>query len=176
MQWLRLYHDIANDPRLRAVGIRCGQPFVNVLGVWVHMLVNASQSPDRGTLHKWDDRIPAACLDLERDAVSAIREAMQGMLIDGGRLIEWDKRQVSSDCQRLPWQEWAAIRESIFKRDDFTCGYCGKQGGDLECDHVVPLSRGGTNDRANLITACYDCNRSKGSLLVHEWRDEGPQS
>jgi hypothetical protein len=169
MQWLRLYHDTINDPKLRLVSVDSRQPMSAVLSVWACMLVNASQSSQRGTLEKWRDDVYAAVLDLEEGAVTVIRQAMQSVTLDGDRLIEWDKRQVSSDSQRLPWQEWAAIRESIFKRDDYTCGYCGKQGGRLECDHVVPLSRGGTNDRANLITACYDCNRSKGTALVIEW-------
>jgi hypothetical protein len=169
MQWLRLYHDTPNNPRLRLVSVDSKQPMSAVLSVWMWMLVNASQSSQRGTLEKWRDDVMAAALDLEEEAVTAIRQSMQSVMLDGDCLIEWDKRQVSSDSQRLPWQEWAAIRESIFKRDDYTCGYCGKQGGRLECDHVVPLSRGGTNDRANLITACYDCNRSKGTALVIEW-------
>lgn len=173
MQWLRLYHDTPNNPKLRFVSVDSKQPMSAVLSVWMWMLVNASESSQRGTLEKWRDDLYAAALDLEEEAVTAIRQSMQSVMLDGDRLIEWDKRQVSSDSQRLPWQEWAAIREAIFKRDNFTCGYCGQQGGHLECDHVVPLSRGGTNDRANLITACYDCNRSKGSFLLHEWRVTG---
>jgi hypothetical protein len=31
----------------------------------------------------------------------------------------------------------------------------------LEIDHIIPVVDGGTNDRANLVTACFDCNRGK---------------
>jgi len=34
----------------------------------------------------------------------------------------------------------------------------------LEVDHVVPVSKGGKNDMANLITACFDCNRGKSNV------------
>jgi hypothetical protein len=65
--------------------------------------------------------------------------------------------------------EWAALRRSIFERDDFTCRYCSAKGGRLECDHVHPISRGGTDDPENLVTACFDCNRSKGAKTLAEW-------
>lgn len=67
-------------------------------------------------------------------------------------------------------REWAAVRAEIFARDDYTCGYCGQRGGKLECDHVIPVSRGGANDHDNLITACFRCNRSKGAKTPEEWR------
>lgn len=51
----------------------------------------------------------------------------------------------------------------ILQRDNFKCQYCGAKGLDveLEVDHVVPVSKGGTNDHRNLVTACYKCNRGK---------------
>lgn len=64
---------------------------------------------------------------------------------------------------------WAKIRSRIFERDDYTCQYCGVRGVKLECDHVVPVSRGGSNDDDNLKTACRDCNRSKRDKLIDEW-------
>lgn len=43
------------------------------------------------------------------------------------------------------------------------CQYCGKTPPDvsLEIDHIKPVSKNGTNDINNLITACFDCNRGK---------------
>jgi hypothetical protein len=54
-------------------------------------------------------------------------------------------------------------RFDIFKRDNFTCRYCGACGDDvkLEVDHVTPVSAGGTNHHENLATACFECNRGK---------------
>lgn len=65
---------------------------------------------------------------------------------------------------------WAEIRTKIFARDNFTCHYCGQRGHRLECDHVVPVSRGGSSDESNLVTACFPCNRSKRDRLVTEWK------
>ena len=55
------------------------------------------------------------------------------------------------------------IRFEVFKRDKFTCQYCGRSAPDvkLEVDHIKPYSKGGTNDIMNLVTACRDCNRGK---------------
>lgn len=57
-----------------------------------------------------------------------------------------------------------AKRFEVFKRDSFTCQYCGRSAPDviLECDHIIPVAEGGTNDILNLITSCKDCNRGKG--------------
>lgn len=65
--------------------------------------------------------------------------------------------------------EWAAIRSAIFARDDYTCRYCGERGGRLECDHVIPVSRGGDSTPDNLATACFGCNRSKGAKQLQQW-------
>ena len=57
------------------------------------------------------------------------------------------------------------IRFEVFKRDGFQCQYCGKHPPQvvLEIDHILPRKRKGKNDIENLITACFDCNRGKGT-------------
>jgi len=62
-----------------------------------------------------------------------------------------------------------AIKLEVFIRDDFTCQYCGDKGKFLECDHVIPWSKGGTHDKSNLATSCKSCNRKKGTKLLSEW-------
>ena len=59
-------------------------------------------------------------------------------------------------------------RFNIFKRDGFTCQYCGAQPPDvvLEVDHILPVCEGGDNDPMNLVTSCEDCNRGKGKKLL----------
>lgn len=60
------------------------------------------------------------------------------------------------------------IRFEIFKRDNWTCRYCGKKppGIVLEIDHVIPIVEGGGNEAANLVTSCFDCNRGKGKYRL----------
>lgn len=71
---------------------------------------------------------------------------------------------------RLIPEDWASLRIVVFERDNFTCQYCGETSGPLECDHRVPLSRNGTSELENLVTACRRCNRSKKDKLLTEWR------
>lgn len=60
------------------------------------------------------------------------------------------------------------LRFDVLSRDGFTCQYCGKSAPDveLEIDHVVPVARGGGNDKANLIVACDVCNSGKKAKLI----------
>jgi hypothetical protein len=60
------------------------------------------------------------------------------------------------------------LRFEVFKRDSFTCQYCGQMPPTvvLEIDHIVPVVSGGENEIENLITSCFDCNRGKGPRLL----------
>lgn len=51
------------------------------------------------------------------------------------------------------------------------CYYCGRRVGakNLTMDHKIPLSRGGTSDRVNIVPCCKDCNNKKKYLLPWEW-------
>ena len=56
------------------------------------------------------------------------------------------------------------LRFEIFKRDSFSCQYCGSSAPEvlLHVDHLKPLAEGGENDILNLITSCESCNLGKG--------------
>lgn len=58
------------------------------------------------------------------------------------------------------------VRFEVFKRDGFRCTYCGATPADspLHVDHVTPVSRGGSDDPDNLVTACSGCNLGKGAV------------
>ena len=61
-------------------------------------------------------------------------------------------------------------RESVFFRDWFTCIYCGKVGDShsLHVDHIIPVSKGGSDFIYNLATACRDCNYQKKNFLLSD--------
>jgi 5-methylcytosine-specific restriction endonuclease McrA len=54
-------------------------------------------------------------------------------------------------------------RKNLFKRDRYTCQYCGLQPGpeELTVDHLVPRSRGGISTWENCVLACVECNKRK---------------
>jgi len=60
-------------------------------------------------------------------------------------------------------------RNRIYKRDGHECVYCGSKR-NLTLDHVIPKSRGGTNDWINLVTSCMKCNLKKANRTPEEAR------
>jgi len=68
------------------------------------------------------------------------------------------------------------LRFEVFKRNNFTCQYCGRNvkddGVKLHCDHIIPKNKGGENTDSNLITSCEECNLGKGDCLLEEKRME----
>lgn len=72
---------------------------------------------------------------------------------------------LSEDSPR-PTQISTALRAQIL---DSNCAYCG-EAGPTEVEHVVPQSRGGSNEPGNLVAACRLCNSGKRNLTPEEWR------
>ena len=68
-----------------------------------------------------------------------------------GRNHNWKRRAGVSNGT------WSRIRRRVFDRDGWACVKCGRPGR-LECDHIVALSAGGSNDMDNLRTLCRDCH------------------
>lgn len=61
-------------------------------------------------------------------------------------------------------------RRNLFKRDRFTCQYCGTRPGtsELTIDHVTPRSRGGQSTWENCVLACVACNARKADRTARE--------
>jgi len=61
--------------------------------------------------------------------------------------------------QPLP-RDWGRIRKRVLRRDQGICYVCGRPGA-THVDHVVPASRGGSDDEANLRAICGECHGRK---------------
>jgi 5-methylcytosine-specific restriction endonuclease McrA len=59
-------------------------------------------------------------------------------------------------------------RKEIFRRDEYTCQYCGIETRNLTMDHVIPRHRGGSHSWENLVSACHACNIRKGGKTLAE--------
>ena len=112
------------------------------------------------------------------------------LVIDGkAEIVEADGRLVRSE--RLAFPRPVVIRLTkfihvprrfrrqvtntfLFARDHYRCQYCGRGSADLRPresltrDHLIPLSRGGTNEWTNVVTACSACNTRKANRLPSE--------
>lgn len=62
------------------------------------------------------------------------------------------------------------LRFEVFKRDAFTCQYCGGKAPEvvLHVDHIEPHAKGGSDEMVNLITACAACNGGKGARRLSD--------
>ena len=62
------------------------------------------------------------------------------------------------------------LRFEVFKRDKFTCQYCGASAPNtvLHVDHIHPHSKGGDDTIFNLVTSCESCNLGKGDRQLSD--------
>ncbi|MDA0834178.1 MAG: HNH endonuclease [Planctomycetota bacterium] len=77
-----------------------------------------------------------------------------------------------TNYDRVPVNVVTFSRRNVFKRDGYTCQYCGKQPGseELTIDHVVPRSLGGETNWENCVLACIDCNAMKANRTPEQAR------
>lgn len=61
--------------------------------------------------------------------------------------------------------EWRRLRLQILKRDHRLCQICRERQA-TEVDHIVPKSKGGSDDPSNLQAACDPCNRAKSDKQI----------
>ncbi len=92
-QWVRLWTDMPNDPKWRTIARASKQPISAVIAVFVHMMTNAANANERGRTQVNNSEDIASALDMEPEDIDAIYAAMQGRVLDGDRLIGWEKRQ-----------------------------------------------------------------------------------
>jgi 5-methylcytosine-specific restriction endonuclease McrA len=70
----------------------------------------------------------------------------------------------------IPRKEVVFTRKNLYRRDGYTCQYCGARPGtkELSIDHVIPRHRGGRSTWENCVLACVDCNKRKANRLPRE--------
>ncbi|MDO5652771.1 MAG: HNH endonuclease [Brachymonas sp.] len=66
----------------------------------------------------------------------------------------------------------SVTKDKLLRRDRHTCAYCGDvfAAQDLQCEHILPESRGGAWCWMNLVAACAGCNGRKAARTPDEAR------
>ena len=100
---------------------------------------------------------------LEDDAKIHVTDAG----IWSGVLHDWAERARKNE--KRPWVP-LAVQRHVFERDGNKCTYCGDTEGPFHLDHILPWALGGNHEIGNLTVACAQCNWSKGSKTLSEWR------
>jgi 5-methylcytosine-specific restriction endonuclease McrA len=110
-----------------------------------------------------------------RRAVGLIMSEKATLILDGRGVIH----TISANYPRpsvirlqkmvnRPRPQLKMTRREIFRRDNFTCQYCGRHMPDLTIDHVLPRHLGGKHIWLNVVTACPTCNHRKGGRRLDE--------
>ena len=91
--WVRLWAGMTTDPKWQTVARKSGQPRALVIALFTHLMLEANEADDRGAVLGIDIEDIASALDCDEEAVEAILDAMNGRVIEDGRLSGWDRRQ-----------------------------------------------------------------------------------
>ncbi len=86
--------------------------------------------------------------------------------LDGGHYCDEHRRKnviPKVSDKRYHTASWSATRKAVFTRDGYICQMCRKLVGNESphCDHIIPVSQGGTDDEDNLQTLCQPCHNRK---------------
>lgn len=112
----------------------------------------------RGYLDGWIQATQVVCGLLFLKNRTAIYNIMWDHWV--GPLTKW--RGKTGPLSIMDWPP--SIPEGKVK-----CAYCGRPATTM--DHIIPKSKGGSDDLTNLVPACFGCNTSKGAKSLADWRN-----
>jgi hypothetical protein len=127
-------------------------------------------------LEKWNNEAPI--LDGYEEIIKAAKWNYRRFgfgYVSLDKYLDHKESKLTKRLYNIDVKEWYRLLKIVFKRDNYTCSYCGGIGGKLEADHKIPISKGGTNELSNLTTSCRRCNRQKKDKSVADflaWRVE----
>jgi len=110
-----------------------------------------------------------------RRAIGLILTEKAAMVVNGRGVIHTINRQLPRPSViRLehmihrPRPRVKLTRREVFRRDNYTCQYCGRHDTSLTLDHILPKSLGGQHIWTNVVAACPGCNHRKGGRKLEE--------
>jgi hypothetical protein len=97
--------------------------------------------------------------------VHAAVGASAGLAVALILLLAWRSRAGATPAEPLRREVIPErVRHEVWRRDRGSCVECGSRGR-LEFDHIIPVSRGGSNTTRNIELRCEPCNRRKGARV-----------
>ena len=121
--------------------------------------------------YKWANLAAAAGVDYAKELRSTLTQQMSSSQIEEGqRLASKERFKIQNPTNHAVQerQSRAAIpsevRREVWRRDGGVCVKCGSRR-NLEYDHIVPVSKGGSNTVRNIELLCETCNRSKSASI-----------
>ena len=91
--WVRLWAGTTTDPKWQTIARKSGQPRALVIALFAHLMLEANEAEQRGSVSAIDVEDCASAMDCDEDQIVAILDAMEGRVIADGQLSGWAKRQ-----------------------------------------------------------------------------------
>lgn len=94
-------------------------------------------------------------------AARALQEFAQKELEEAKKESAKEQIQEPSSSRKRITSE---VRREVWRRDGGKCAKCGSRE-NLEYDHIIPITKGGSNTVRNIELLCEVCNRAKSDLI-----------
>ena len=79
----------------------------------------------------------------------------------------------SGKSDKLPSKSSSRLLLKLYEIQNHNCPYCSNNmKDDIHIDHIIPLSKNGSNEVHNLILCCSDCNLRKSAKELDVWLNE----
>lgn len=163
--WLRLWHDMPNDPKWRTIARVSGQPISLVISTYLHLMVDASRNVTRGHVDVTKEDI-ASALDVTDEQIEQIFSAMQGRVMIENKLTGWEKRQPKREDSGD--SESGAKSAAERKRAQRAREKLEQEEKEKEECHA--MSRNVTLDKDTDTEKKHRQNKQRGSRLPADWK------
>ncbi|MDR3413992.1 MAG: HNH endonuclease [Formivibrio sp.] len=121
--------------------------------------------------YKWANLAAAAGSDDAKKLRDDLTQKMTPSQVeDGQRLAAREASKIRNPPNQTEQERQARVaipsevRREVWRRDGGVCVKCGSRR-NLEYDHIVPVSKGGSNTARNIELLCETCNRTKSNSI-----------
>lgn len=91
-------------------------------------------------------------------------------MLDMGLLVKQEDGSVRKAIYRKSERQIdQSVTWAVFRRDGYSCRYCGKNDVPLTVDHLILHHEGGPSIEANLLSSCRKCNKVRGDIQYVDW-------
>jgi hypothetical protein len=145
---------------------------VREVGVSIRMAGTVFRNADKTfvCLFPWEQEQEGDVEMLEMDLDAWRRFLRQTDVLEVEVLAEMPDGKIAKTVLRKSQRQISqGVSWAVYKRDNYCCRYCGKDGIPMTVDHLVLWEHGGPSIVANLVSACRKCNKVRGNMEYAPW-------